>query len=84
MCKLNLLCKEPDGQCNCARKASKISELNKSSCGLLCSILSYLKTQPEILRSLSESSKVPIEEIISSLPSFETASDIRITPSNYI
>lgn len=64
MCKINILCKQLDGQCNCHKQSLRAIENTSPHSGLLCSILSYIKDQPEILKSLSETSHVSIDNIL--------------------
>ena len=56
MCKLNILCKEPDGKCSCSGPSALFQEKSTPISGILVSILDFLRTQPEIMRSLHESS----------------------------
>ena len=53
MCKLNLHCSKDDGECNCHKSGSQLIQSNKTSNSLLCSILSLIKAQPEIMEALS-------------------------------
>jgi hypothetical protein len=71
MCKINILCKQLDGQCNCHKQNIRALENTRPHSGLLCSILSYIKDQPEILKSLSETSQVSIDNILSKFSSID-------------
>ncbi|OMJ88059.1 hypothetical protein SteCoe_10041 [Stentor coeruleus] len=71
MCKLNLFCKQPDGHCTCHQKNTQSLSTSKPHSGLLCSILSFIKDQPQILESLSKASNIPIESVLSSFSSME-------------
>ncbi|OMJ77297.1 hypothetical protein SteCoe_23120 [Stentor coeruleus] len=74
MCKLNILCKQQDGQCNCYQKNHRSLVNSQSQNGLLSSILNFIKDQPEIIKSLSETSKIPIDEVLASFSSINQAS----------
>lgn len=56
MCKLNILCHQKDGECSCNQSKSTFVPNPKPQNGLLCAILSFIKTQPEIMKSLTETS----------------------------
>lgn len=56
MCKLNISCHQKDGECNCNQSKSEFVPNPKSQNGLLCAILSFIRTQPEIMKSLAETS----------------------------
>ena len=56
MCKLNILCHQKDGECRCNQPKSAFVSNPKPQNGLLCAILSFIKTQPEIMKSLTETS----------------------------
>ncbi|OMJ95159.1 hypothetical protein SteCoe_1533 [Stentor coeruleus] len=71
MCKLNILCKQLDGQCDCYQKNTRALEVSQAHSSLLCSILSFIKDQPDIMRSLSESSSIPIDHVLSSFSTIE-------------
>ncbi|OMJ95790.1 hypothetical protein SteCoe_681 [Stentor coeruleus] len=71
MCKLNILCKQQDGHCTCHQKTPRSLTTSKPHSGLLCSILSFIKDQPQILESLSKTSSIPIETVLSSFSSIE-------------
>lgn len=74
MCKLNILCKQQDGQCNCHQKNPRALGNSQYNSGLLCSILTFIKDQPEIIKSLSETSNVPIDQILASFSGMDQAS----------
>ena len=80
MCKLNIFCKEADGECGCIQRNSKAVKTVHYS-GLLCSILTYIKEQPEIMKSLSESNHIPIENVISVMPVIDTTLDLKESPT---
>lgn len=71
MCKLNILCKQLDGQCDCHQKNTRALEGSQVHSSLLCSILSFIKDQPEIMKSLSEASNIPIDHVLSSFTTIE-------------
>ena len=67
MCKLNILCKEIDGKCSCSGPNSKFMDGSKPINGILASIINYVKSQPEIMRGLTENPASHQEEAISLL-----------------
>lgn len=75
MCKLNILCKQMDGHCTCHEKNPRALTSSKPHSGLLCSILSFIKDQPQILESLSKTSNIPIESVLSSFSTMESPSN---------
>ena len=70
MCKLNLFCKELDGKCNCSGPSALFQEKSAPISGILVSIIDFLRTQPEIMRSLHESSSQSLSGLASSADSF--------------
>jgi hypothetical protein len=62
MCKLNILCSAEDGKCNCHKQKSDLLTSPKPHSNLLCSILSFISSQPEVLKAMTEG-KVNPEEI---------------------
>ena len=80
MCKLNILCKQADGKCNCSQKSTIVAENQSQYNGLLCSILAYIKDQPDIMRALSESNKVPVDDMTSSVIDMNPTITLRESP----
>jgi hypothetical protein len=68
MCKLNIHCTKPEGKCNCTQGSLRSPDTIKQHQSLLCSIIQYIKNQPEILDMLSKSSNIPLESVISAFP----------------
>ena len=67
MCKLNILCSQEDGKCNCHNRKPDNFSSSKASSNLLCSILSFISSQPEVIKSMKEGK---IDQDLSSVPLF--------------
>lgn len=77
MCKLNILCKELDGKCNCSGPNNLFKEKAASVSGILVSILDFIQLQPDIMRSLQESA--PEEQAVNE--SSSSSSDRESNPT---
>lgn len=71
MCKFNILCKSPDGQCKCSLSINTGKAQNVIS-DLLGSILEFIKSQPEIMNSITKNSNEPQNSPYSGLTLVDT------------